>query len=316
MHCICCNSADIKSLGTLRGYAYYKCRNCKFRFIFPPPSEEELKAFYNKTRVSTDLEKTIRASVEKYDKAQNNPKKDWFNFVLGKASLLTGAKKMKILEVGSGYGYFVHHAMNKGHEISGTEITKEYAEATSAAINGKIEQADALSLSQRFSGQSFNFIYLEHVFEHLPDPQKTLEQLNLLLDKKSGVLMISVPNSGSLLSRLQGKFWPWACPPEHLFYYSSRSLCSLLTAAGFTVTDCFTGDYYFRSIPQLYSFLPYINFFRRKVLKKENIPYSYTYPRSIQKILLLLPYWLLWPLLKLIPGSGNELVVICRAKSG
>ena len=47
MKCICCESDKIELKGRKLGYSIYKCKNCKFEFVFPLPENEELEAFYN-----------------------------------------------------------------------------------------------------------------------------------------------------------------------------------------------------------------------------------------------------------------------------
>lgn len=312
MHCICCNSEDIKSLGKLKSYDYYKCNNCEFRFISPVPSQEELTAFYNTSRVSSDLKETVKSLISAFD-ASTNPKKDWFHLVLNKVKKIKAADKLNILEIGSGYGYFVHEMTNIGQQIIGTESTKEYANAINGVINGKIEYVEQ-PLNKHFDLNSFDFIYLEHVFEHVLNPEIILREIYEVL-KKDGVLVMSVPNTNSLSSKIFGKRWAWATPPDHLFYYNLKSLTSIIEKHGFHVVDSSIGDYYFRSVYQMYSLMPIINFIRKRLGKKPKSN-PYTYPNSLFSIFVLLPYWFAYPILKLMKQSGNELTVYCvKAKN-
>jgi 2-polyprenyl-3-methyl-5-hydroxy-6-metoxy-1,4-benzoquinol methylase len=308
MHCICCESTKITSLGKLKSYDYNECNQCGFKFIYPLPTQQELTDFYNKTRVNIDLKQTVKKLITEFDQSPSNPKKDWFHIVLKNVQQICKKEKLSILELGSGYGYFIHEMTNKGQQVIGTESTKEYAEAVSEVINGKIEFIDQ-PLIQQYGKEQFDFVYLEHVFEHVLSPEKLLAEIKEVM-KQDGVLVLSVPNTSSLFSKLMGKKWPWATPPDHLYYYNLKSITTLLSKHNLKVVNSSTGDYYFRSIYQMYSIMPIINFIRKR-LKKKTINNPYTYPNNIFSIFVLFPYWIIYPILKLIKNSGNELTVYC-----
>ena len=314
MNCICCNSPQLISSKDLRGYNMYKCENCSFEFVQQLPSIEEIEAFYNKTRVVSDLKQIIKQSISEFDKGANKPKRDWFDKVFNTTKKYTGKEELNILEIGSGYGSFIHYATKLGHTAIGTEATSDYAEAGNESINGNIYYIADGNYDGVVKNNWADLVYLEHVLEHVLAPQQLIEQIKNKISSH-GILHISVPNSKSFLARIMGSKWPWACPPDHLYFYNKKALVALLKRNGFEVLEAFTGDYYFRSIAQLYSFTPYINFLRKK-LKLKTKGYSYRYPKNIGDILNLLPYWFLKPFLKLMGSeAGNELTVVARLKS-
>ncbi|HWY36595.1 MAG TPA: hypothetical protein VNX68_18270, partial [Nitrosopumilaceae archaeon] len=103
---------------------------------------------------------------------------------------------------------------------------------------------------------------------------------------------------------------------DHLYFYNTKSLSVFLERNNFEVLEAFSDDYYFRSIYQMYSLIPYTNIFR-KMLKMKTKPYPYRYPNKIVDILSLFPYWCLYPFLKMMGNNaGNELTIIARLKSG
>jgi SAM-dependent methyltransferase len=311
MNCICCLSTEVVPGKPLHGYRMMACRNCGFAFVHPLPSPAEIEAFYNKTRVVADLKQIIRGYIAAFDRGENAPKHDWFGHVIAEAKQLTGKEKLNILEVGSGYGYFVHYAKKQGHLVKGTEVTRDYAEAGSSVV-GDINYVEGGDYDKVVSDGWADLIYLEHVFEHVLQPDELMPQLKRKL-APGGVLHISVPNSRSFLSRVMGARWPWATPPDHLYYYTKKSLGLYLQNRGFQVERSYTGDYFFRSIAQLYSFTPYVNFLRKKLGVKAK-PYAYRYP-SLTDLFNLLPYWILWPFLKLMGAeAGNELTVVAKHK--
>jgi len=314
MNCICCNSSEVIPRKDLRGYKMLVCSNCSFEFVYPLPSTKEIEAFYNKTRVVSDLKQIIKQHIEDFDKGGQAPKRDWFDGVFAAAKKYTHKEKLNILEIGSGYGYFIHHATRLGHKAIGTEVTSDYAEAANNAVNGDILYIPDGNYDKVAENNWADLVYLEHVFEHVLEPNQIIAQIKNKISSV-GILHMSVPNSKSFLAKVMGSKWPWACPPDHLYFYNKKALVAFLERNGFEVLEVFAGDYYFRSIYQMYSLIPYTNILRKLIgLKPKGYPYRY--PRSIGDILNLLPYWFLFPFLKLIgPNAGNELTVIARLKS-
>jgi hypothetical protein len=46
-----------------------------------------------------------------------------------------------------------------------------------------------------------------------------------------------VPNIESFGARVAGQWWPWMCPPAHLWFFSSATLPRLLRDCGFEVNE-------------------------------------------------------------------------------
>jgi 2-polyprenyl-3-methyl-5-hydroxy-6-metoxy-1,4-benzoquinol methylase len=314
MNCICCNASELINRKDLRGYKMLRCKNCSFEFVHPLPSVKEIEDFYTKTRVVSNLKEIIKSYINDFDKGGQAPKRDWFDRVLEQAKKYTQKEKLNIIEIGSGYGYFIHYATHKGHAAVGTEVTRDYAEAANEAVSGEIKYIPDGKYNSVMQDGKADLVYMEHVFEHVLEPQQILNEVKRMLSDK-GIFHVSVPNSKSLLANLMGSKWPWACPPDHLYFYNKKALRTFLEKNGFEVLECYAADHYFRSIYQMYSLIPYTNFIRKK-MKLSTKPYPYRYPKSMGDIITLLPYWILYPFLKMAPsGSGNELTIIARLKA-
>jgi hypothetical protein len=127
-------------------------------------------------------------------------------------------------------------------------------------------------------------------------------------------LFLAVPNMDSLSSRLEGRFWAWAAPPDHLYFYNRSNLALLLEKHGFAVNESFARDYYHRSIPQLFSLRRALNLLRRLSGMKP-APHEYAYPRTLRDHLLLTPYYLLYPFIRWSwkHSGGSELIVVAQS---
>jgi SAM-dependent methyltransferase len=272
-----------------------------------------VEAHYNDTRTGDEKQQQRTKLVGGFMTISNNPKRDFFGSVLSKVSSLLAKPALDILEIGSGFGYFVHYANSRGHHATGTEVTKEYADMSSESLYGRIVYVEGGRYTDHFGRASFDLIYMEHVFEHVLHPEALLSQIRQLL-RSGGVLFLAVPNMDSLSSRLQGSYWAWAAPPDHLYFYNQSNLSLLLAKHGFAVTESFAKDYYHRSIPQLFSLRRALNLCRRLCGMKPQ-PYRYAYPETLGDRFLLAPYYLLYPFIRRSwkISAGSELVVFAQS---
>ncbi|MCZ6677112.1 MAG: class I SAM-dependent methyltransferase, partial [Candidatus Poribacteria bacterium] len=137
----------------------------------------------------------------------------------------------RILDVGCGIGTFLHLAREHGWKTYGVDPSES---GTAFACNqygldvfcGDLFEAN-------FPDQHFDVITLYHVLEHISQPNPFLHELHRLLKPKTGLLVIEVPNGGSIHSRLQKENWPYVHPRDHLYYFSHRTLPRLLRKHGF-----------------------------------------------------------------------------------
>ena len=310
--CICCDGRAFRHLRTSRGYRLYRCGACGFVTVHPLPDLGTLQAHYNRTRTGELERRRSGKPLDDFMTAPNNPKRDFFEDVLSRVEAMVGRPSLDILEIGSGLGHFVHFANARGHRATGTEVTREYAELGSEALNGRIVHVEGDRYGDHFPPGGFDLIYMEHVFEHMLEPKPVLTQLRQLL-RPGGVLFLAVPNMDSLSSRLQGRHWSWGAPPDHLHFYNPGNLSLLLARHGFVVTTSFARDYHHRSIPQLYSLRRLQNLCRRLAGRRPK-PYRYAYPRTPGEHLMLAPYYLLYPIIRRSwrRAAGSELLVVAR----
>lgn len=100
---------------------------------------------------------------------------------------------------------------------------------------------------------------MTHVLEHVYDPLKNLNEVNLLL-KKDGNLLLIIPNINSLGYKLFKEKWFQFQPGRHLFYFSPTTITNLLEKAGFSVTDIvhngWEDNYYSQFLSLRYKYSP------------------------------------------------------------
>jgi len=138
----------------------------------------------------------------------------------------------RLLDVGAAYGFAVAEAERLGWRACGLEISLAAARRAREVTRGRVVVTDFLV--PPFAAETFDVITLWDVLEHLADPQRAIAGVAQLL-KPGGRLVLTTGDVGSLLARLSGPRWHLYTIPEHLFFYSRRSLRILLEAHGFRV---------------------------------------------------------------------------------
>lgn len=202
-------------------YSIQFCRNCKVGRTDPFLGEEELKKIYSSTyraddstRFFSPLEKIIRfLRVQRCKDVERR------------------SKVGRILDVGCGRADFLKLMSERGWASTGVELDKrieEHGRKIGLDLrHGSLEDV-------RFPDSYFDVVTLWHVFEHLRGPAWVIEECRRVL-KPGGLLVISVPNIGSLQARLTGRHWFHLDPPFHLYHYSLENLRTLLGKSGFKV---------------------------------------------------------------------------------
>lgn len=147
-------------------------------------------------------------------------------------------KSVSLLDVGCGSGRFVKVLKKEGYITTfGVDI------ALPALSVGKKEKLDLLLASMEkglpFQSETFDAVFFLDVIEHLQRPYEALLELQRVI-KKDGLLLITTPNAGSVLRKLQGKHWYALKDTTHLYYFNMFGLLYLLSKSGFTIEKHFT----------------------------------------------------------------------------
>lgn len=155
--------------------------------------------------------------------------------------------KGNLLELGSGNGYLLNIARERGWKPFGHEIDCISAGKLSERLGLEILCGDFLTLKIK---NTFDAVIMLHVLEHLKDPVEHLNKISGLLNK-GGVLFIALPNIESrsglvklALEKLKIKKKNVAAyydTEHHLWYYTPATIRKLLEK-NFDVITVYSGD--------------------------------------------------------------------------
>ncbi|MDH7476625.1 MAG: class I SAM-dependent methyltransferase [Microgenomates group bacterium] len=206
--CPLCYKKNSSSFYKIDRFHYFFCQICQSLFLYPLPKEEELISFYKKKyrqEVACQNQKRL------YQRAE---------IILKKLKKLNPSGTT-LLDIGSGYGFFLDQAKKFGLKTLGVEPSNYLAECAKKKFALNIVNLDFETYFAKNPNQKFDFITLIHVIEHLINPKKILEKISRLL-KPNGILYIETPNLDSHLFWREKKDYIFLTPPDHVYIFSRR----------------------------------------------------------------------------------------------
>ena len=127
----------------------------------------------------------------------------------------------RLLEIGCAYGFFLLEARRR-FDVSGIEIAESavrscHGRGLADVRHGVLDEETVRDLP------SMDAIVLLDVIEHLADPNEAFRLLASKL-KQKGVVLLTTGDWSSVVARVTGPHWRLMTPPQHLFYFTPKSL--------------------------------------------------------------------------------------------
>ena len=154
-------------------------------------------------------------------------------------------KKLKILEIGSGDGFFLEECKNQNIDVTGSEADKEQFEKLKIRFSNT--KKISLPLEKNFNEfDKFDYIVFNDVFEHLENLDLVLDQLKKFLNL-NGRIIINLPSSSGLIfkfseflnrlgiSNFYNRLWQKDLSSPHLSYFNDTNLNMLFKNSGYNL---------------------------------------------------------------------------------
>ncbi len=230
----CVNGDQYSCLSTFwckkNNFTLMECSFCNHAFVGDPVSPSGLADYYeSRTKYSQGFDEDL--------KNQNFPgsRSDAIRYL----SLITKwlgktGQRISFLEVGAGWAYASRIASCNGWQVDAIEYSPFCASSLRQALpqGSLIWEGSYESFSEQ-SSKSYNAILMSQVLEHAINPREWLLNAHRML-RPGGILVIAVPQYKGIY-RFLGSNDPFIIPPEHLNFFSRRSLSNLATNVGFEV---------------------------------------------------------------------------------
>jgi len=217
--CPLCNSrTEIKNRKDT--YIYYFCKFCKVLFLSPFLKNKEISAYKNSFNYTAGFlnEKIIRTQAK---------------HIINKLLHMNPLGKT-VLDIGSGYGFFLDEAKKIGLQIYAIEPSRRLI---SNSNYKQIMHTFCMTFEQyqkKSKRKKYDFITLIHVVEHLKNPKQTVQSAAKLLNP-GGVLYIETPNLDSHLYRVENDNYTFLTPPDHLWIFSRYCLIRFLIKKNYLI---------------------------------------------------------------------------------
>jgi 2-polyprenyl-3-methyl-5-hydroxy-6-metoxy-1,4-benzoquinol methylase len=229
-NCLICDANDLIPIKGYEKDHLCKCKKCSFVFASKIPTHEELLeeyAKYGRSNIISPITmkrfSDLLKSFEKY-KVSNN-----------------------IIDVGAGDGHFIGLAKQTGWNAFATEFDNASVqlcqEKEVMVHKGKLN-------SDNYADNYFDIIYSSEVIEHINNPLEEINNFRKIL-RTGGLVYVTTPNYNSISHKILKNKWNVFNYPEHLCYYTPKTLAKLFLDNGFkkvsVETTGFSPSRYFKS---------------------------------------------------------------------
>ncbi|MCJ7784299.1 MAG: class I SAM-dependent methyltransferase [Desulfobacterales bacterium] len=228
--CPICQGSRGDPLHLEGSFQMVRCHSCRFIFLNPRPTMDSLLRFYQKYLPEES------ASIESWEEMMRP--------IFHRAANLLKqyGRKGRLLDVGTGFGFFLVEMKKRGWEAAGVEISQKAIDYARDVLGltilcGPLEKAD-------FPDNDFDAVTAFYVIEHLSHPMAFLRECHRIL-KPGGLLLLRYPHTTPIKTLLhffgiKNRLYDL---PAHLSDFSPRMIQECLERIGFEKCRHLIGGY-------------------------------------------------------------------------
>ena len=211
-HCIKCGSAQLVPLPRYSRNHLTHCKSCSFVFCHIAPCDQTLLDYYENNYQRTNYFSPITRAR--------------YNHLLDKFENKRNTNR--ILDIGCGHGFFLEVAKERGWEVYGTELSDK---AIEDCENKGIQMHKGPIHEDTFEENTFDVVVSIEMIEHINYPTDYVKTIQRIL-RKGGQCYITTPNFNSLLRYYLKDKYDVIEYPNHLCYYTKKTISSLFKEHG------------------------------------------------------------------------------------
>ena len=222
--CNLCGSSECSRSFSRDGWQIRICAKCGLGRTDPRPAAQSLQECYGADYWRMGIQgeqytpKEVRHLLRRYGR---------------RAGYLKRFKRRgRLLEIGTGFGFFLESARRRGYEVQGLEYSSWVAEKARSMFDLPIENVGVADFNP--GPVKYDLVVAWHVLEHLTNPLETMQRIRGWL-KDDGIFAVEVPNCGSVDADRLGDAWEGWTAPHHLWHFTHQALQRMLEKARFRV---------------------------------------------------------------------------------
>lgn len=235
-------------------WSLVRCRETGFVFLANPPDYSQLETEFAWAKTSAaerkrrEIDEPVFSRVSSFAKRTKLilfPRRDKIaSLTYTVLQAKNGLEPLHVLDIGCGWGGLmtkIHKRFAKiGRNVIpyGIEVSKHLASLSAgrvAALGGKVISANAMDGTSGFERDSIHVAVMSSFLEHECHPLRLLKRLHPILTP-DGAVVLKVPNFACWNRVVRGRKWCGFRFPDHVNYFTPRTLRRLAQEAGFTVS--------------------------------------------------------------------------------
>ncbi len=229
--CIICETGDSETIYQVKDhlvtgevFKLVACKKCGFRYISDPPPASLAGKYYETEEYIEHSDDASGFTNRIYHHARK-----WMIYY--KEKMISNEKgKKKILDFGTGTGYFLNYMRQKGYEVIGVEISGKALSFGKEKFVLNIHHPSEI-FEDDFE-TSFGYITFWHVLEHVYNIDRVMERMYELLDSR-GTMIVALPNFRCVEASIYKAFWNGYDAPRHLWHFDQDQFVTYARKFGF-----------------------------------------------------------------------------------
>ena len=230
VNCPICEKSRGDPLYLEGSFQMVRCSSCQFIFLNPRPTIESLHHFYQKYLPEE------QSSIELWEKMMKSIFRRAANL------LIRYRENGRLLDVGSGFGFFIGEMRNRGWDAVGVEISQKALDYARNVLELTVHPGPLEKVG--FPDNDFDAVTAFYVIEHLSHPMAFLRECHRVL-KPGGLLLLRYPHTTPIKNLLhffgiKNRLYDL---PAHLSDFSPKIIQQCLERIGFEKCQHLIGGY-------------------------------------------------------------------------